>query len=216
MTASRGARRSDATWRGSAARAVLPWWWPGDTRLAAALGAGVHLRAGRWPGLLRRRHGLITSSAHGPADLRRAQPRRRRDSPSSSPVFPTAQPSRSRRPRTGPLDAPGPRRAAAGGGARRHRRRPVSGACRGGSAGDRERSAPWPDGYCVLWDTVFRNCHEDRLIAVAGPRAARLILRSGSLPRPAVMRIDLRIEGTSGRGLSISLVWPAQRGGWNA
>ncbi len=44
----------------------------GDTRLAAALGAGVHLRAGRWPGVLRRRHLLITSSAHGPADLLRA------------------------------------------------------------------------------------------------------------------------------------------------
>jgi thiamine-phosphate pyrophosphorylase len=45
----------------------------GDTRLAAALGAGVHLRAGRWPCLLRRRHLLITSSAHGRADLLRAR-----------------------------------------------------------------------------------------------------------------------------------------------
>ena len=36
----------------------------GDARLAAALGAGMHLRAGRWPGIQRRR-GLITSSAHG-------------------------------------------------------------------------------------------------------------------------------------------------------
>jgi thiamine-phosphate pyrophosphorylase len=44
----------------------------GDIRLAAALRAGVHLRSGHWPGPLRRRHGLITSSAHGPADLRRA------------------------------------------------------------------------------------------------------------------------------------------------
>jgi thiamine-phosphate pyrophosphorylase len=44
----------------------------GDTRLAAALGAGVHLRAGRWPGVLRRR-GLITSSAHGRVDLLRAR-----------------------------------------------------------------------------------------------------------------------------------------------
>lgn len=44
----------------------------GDTRLAAALGAGVHLRAGRWPGVLRRRHRLITSSAHGRSDLLRA------------------------------------------------------------------------------------------------------------------------------------------------
>jgi thiamine-phosphate pyrophosphorylase len=49
----------------------------GDARLAASLGAGVHLRAGRWPcrvrpGCLRRGRGVITSSAHGPADLRRA------------------------------------------------------------------------------------------------------------------------------------------------
>jgi thiamine-phosphate pyrophosphorylase len=49
----------------------------GDPRLAAALGAGVHLRGGRWPAgapvLVRRRLGaLVTSSAHGVADLRRA------------------------------------------------------------------------------------------------------------------------------------------------
>jgi thiamine-phosphate pyrophosphorylase len=49
----------------------------GDPRLAAALGAGVHLRGGRWPGgapvLVRRRVGaLVTSSAHGVAELRRA------------------------------------------------------------------------------------------------------------------------------------------------
>jgi thiamine-phosphate pyrophosphorylase len=43
-----------------------------DPRLAAALGAGVHLRGGRWPGVLRRRRGLITSSAHGYPDLVRA------------------------------------------------------------------------------------------------------------------------------------------------
>jgi thiamine-phosphate pyrophosphorylase len=49
----------------------------GDSRLAAALGAGVHLRGGRWPAgspvLPRRRRGtLLTSSAHGVAELRRA------------------------------------------------------------------------------------------------------------------------------------------------
>ncbi len=46
----------------------------GDVRLARALGAGVHLRGGRRPGVLvlpRRR--WITSSAHGPAELRRAR-----------------------------------------------------------------------------------------------------------------------------------------------
>ena len=44
----------------------------GDARLAAALGAGVHLRGGRWPGPLRVR-GLVTSSAHSLPDLRRAR-----------------------------------------------------------------------------------------------------------------------------------------------
>ena len=48
----------------------------GDARLATALRAGVHLRSGRWPGPVRmprhRRGSLITSSAHGPADLVRA------------------------------------------------------------------------------------------------------------------------------------------------
>jgi len=50
----------------------------GDGRLAAALGAGVHLRGGRWPDHVRTRHhvgtrrGLLTSSAHGPVELRRA------------------------------------------------------------------------------------------------------------------------------------------------
>jgi len=45
----------------------------GDVRLASALGAGVHLRGGRWPGHVRTRRGLLTSSAHGQAELRRAR-----------------------------------------------------------------------------------------------------------------------------------------------
>lgn len=44
----------------------------GDVRLASALGAGVHLRGGHWPGHVRTRRGLLTSSAHGQAELRRA------------------------------------------------------------------------------------------------------------------------------------------------
>jgi thiamine-phosphate pyrophosphorylase len=49
----------------------------GDPRLAAALGAGMHLRGGRWPAGApvpprRRRGALLTSSAHGVAELRRA------------------------------------------------------------------------------------------------------------------------------------------------
>ncbi len=60
----------------------------GDVRLAAALGAGVHLRAGHWPGLSRP-NGLVTSSAHGLADLRRAR-RNGADLAFLSPAFPTA------------------------------------------------------------------------------------------------------------------------------
>jgi thiamine-phosphate pyrophosphorylase len=60
----------------------------GDVRLAAALGAGVHLRGGRWPGVLRRRRGFITSSAHDLADLIRAR-RAGAGLVFLSPVFPT-------------------------------------------------------------------------------------------------------------------------------
>jgi thiamine-phosphate pyrophosphorylase len=46
----------------------------GDARLAAALGAGVHLRGGRWPDQVRvAPGGLVTSSAHGAAEIRRAR-----------------------------------------------------------------------------------------------------------------------------------------------
>lgn len=60
----------------------------GDSRLAASLGAGVHLRGGHWPGLVRRR-GLITSSAHDSAQLRRAR-RAGASLAFLSPAFPTA------------------------------------------------------------------------------------------------------------------------------
>ncbi len=60
----------------------------GDSRLAAALGAGVHLRGGHWPGP-RRRRGLITSSAHDPAQLLRAS-RNGATLAFLSPAFPTA------------------------------------------------------------------------------------------------------------------------------
>jgi thiamine-phosphate pyrophosphorylase len=44
----------------------------GDARLAAALQAGVHLRGGRRAGYLRGAGGLVTSSAHDVAQVRRA------------------------------------------------------------------------------------------------------------------------------------------------
>ena len=64
----------------------------GDVRLAQALGAGVHLRGGHWPGPqgseLRRRR-PITSSAHALTDIRRAEQAGARVI-FLSPVFPTA------------------------------------------------------------------------------------------------------------------------------
>ena len=45
----------------------------GDVRLAARLGAGVHLRGGRWPGAARPRRGLCTASAHNQPELARAR-----------------------------------------------------------------------------------------------------------------------------------------------
>ncbi len=44
----------------------------GDSRLAARLHAGTHLRNGRWPGLPQRHPPFLTASAHDPASLRRA------------------------------------------------------------------------------------------------------------------------------------------------
>ena len=60
----------------------------GDARLAANLGAGVHLRAGRWPGPIRIKR-LVTSSAHDGQELRRAR-QAGADACFLSPVFPTA------------------------------------------------------------------------------------------------------------------------------
>ena len=65
----------------------------GDTRLALALGAGIHLRAGKWPDAIRPggggRSALRTSSAHNGMEMRRAA-RAGADVIFLSPVFPTA------------------------------------------------------------------------------------------------------------------------------
>jgi thiamine-phosphate pyrophosphorylase len=60
----------------------------GDVRLARALRAGVHLRGGRWPGLVRSGT-FITSSAHSLPELRRAS-RAGAAVAFLSPAFPTA------------------------------------------------------------------------------------------------------------------------------
>ena len=51
----------------------LPLVVAGDWRLAAALRAGLHLRGGRKPAHAPRWRGLVTSSAHGVVELRRAR-----------------------------------------------------------------------------------------------------------------------------------------------
>jgi thiamine-phosphate pyrophosphorylase len=61
----------------------------GDWRLARSLGAGLHLRAGRWQAGAPAGWTLITSSAHGTADLRRAR-RHGASLAFLSPVFATA------------------------------------------------------------------------------------------------------------------------------
>lgn len=66
----------------------IPLTVAGDARLAAALGVGVHLRNGWWPGLAKWGRGLRTSSAHGPPDVRRAV-RAGADAVFLSPVWPT-------------------------------------------------------------------------------------------------------------------------------
>lgn len=60
----------------------------GSVHLAAALGAGMHLRNGRWPCHGRTLRGLVTSSAHGRADLHRAK-RAGANLAFLSPTFPT-------------------------------------------------------------------------------------------------------------------------------
>jgi thiamine-phosphate pyrophosphorylase len=60
----------------------------GDTRLARRLGAGVHLRGGRWPTVIRA-NAFVTSSAHSRRDLFQAR-RSGVDIAFLSPAFPTA------------------------------------------------------------------------------------------------------------------------------
>lgn len=69
-------------------RRRIPLVVAGDARLAAAIGAGVHLRGGRWPGVIRPAAGVVTSSAHSFVELRRAR-RAGADIVFLSPVFRT-------------------------------------------------------------------------------------------------------------------------------
>jgi thiamine-phosphate pyrophosphorylase len=60
----------------------------GDARLTARFHIGTHLRGGRWPSVLRP-PGIVTSSAHSVAELRRAA-RAGADLVFLSPAFPTS------------------------------------------------------------------------------------------------------------------------------
>jgi thiamine-phosphate pyrophosphorylase len=71
----------------------------GDVRLAVSLRAGVHLRGGRWPGMIRTK-AFVTSSAHNARDLHRAA-RAGASLAFLSPVF--ATPSHPGAPSLGPV-----------------------------------------------------------------------------------------------------------------
>ena len=133
----------------------------GDARLAAALGAGMHLRAGRWPGVQRRR-GLITSSAHGLADLLRAR-RAGASLAFLSPAFPTLKSSRCGGPGSGPLGAAGTRGPTAGRSPRRHRRHNGSAPAEAGLPRNRSDRRPglklvafWPQCFAIAMRNTYR------------------------------------------------------------
>ncbi len=99
----------------------------GDPRLAAALGAGLHVRRGRLP-LPRLTRGLLTSSAHNRAELARAA-RIGADLVFLGPAFATAS-------------HPGARPFGAAGWNRLARSVPVAVAALGGITGRRVRALP--------------------------------------------------------------------------
>jgi len=169
----------------------------GDARLAAAAGAGVHLRGGRAPGVPvpawrpgtrgRRRGTLVTSSAHSAAELRCAWTAGA-DAVFLSPAFPTC--SHPGAPAFGAV-----RWAACAGRLPRGGRRAVL--ALGGVDGASVRRLPrWCEGAgaigalmpgtegdeCVSADTVFRNCHKSLNPAIAADgQSGNSVIRSGCL-----------------------------------
>lgn len=150
----------------------------GDARLAASVGAGLHLRGGRWPAGRRawlRHRALVTSSAHGPAELRRAR-LGGADLAFLSPVWATAS-HPGARPlgvvRSAALANAGQRRglpvlALGGVGPRSVGGLPPSCHGAGAIAGLASTYAP-----CGPSATVFRNCHKVPTQPVAPGRTAR-------------------------------------------
>ena len=150
----------------------------GDARLAASVGAGIHLRGGRWPsghsGWLRRT-AWVTSSAHDRAGLVRAR-RAKASLIFLSPVWPTlSHPGAST---LGLVRWVGIARSSASagvpvlalGGVTGRRARMLPRRCAG--AGAIEALAA-PAGLCGAAATVFRNCHNSRKQPVAPVHPAR-------------------------------------------
>ncbi len=146
----------------------MPMVVAGDARLAAAVGAGLHLRGGR-RGVVLPARGPITSSAHDAQELRRAM-RHGAGTVFLSPVFATASHPGgrplgvlrwSRLSRSGAA-VHAPAVAALGGvDGRSVWRLPRS--CAGAGA----ISALLPSAPCGHSATVFRNCHGDPSRAIA-------------------------------------------------
>ena len=176
-------------------RLAIPFVVAGDARLAAAVGAGIHLRGGRPPDErlrtqraakgARRVNTMVTSSAHTVAELRRAWTAKA-DAVFLSPVLPTRSHPGSpalgvvrwaalagRLPSHGRLNGWPIVLALGGVDGRQARRLPrwCGGAGAIGAllpdAGDGEGGKD-----CGLGVTVFRNCHKSLIpgIAAIGPR----------------------------------------------
>lgn len=149
----------------------------GDPRLAAAVGAGVHLRGGRPANrgsrLLRRPAALVTSSAHSAADMRRAK-RMGADAVFLSPALPTQ--SHPGAPALGVVRWAALTRLARGrsmalGGMEGRTARRLPRWCRGvGAIGALIAVAADP---CCLAATVFRNYHKSSDQAIAANGSAR-------------------------------------------
>ena len=186
----------------------------GDVRLAAALGAGVHLRAGRWPGAAPPR--LSPDHQFGPRACRSAPGETRRSGVGlpfpgrSPPQAIRARPAWAQCAGLAPLSAQGcrlPRWAASTGGMCAACRRPVP---RG-----RSDWRPGLTSFVALRPQCFaiamRNA--ERPLRV---RASRLnTSRQVRLPRPSVVRLPVRGDASRahGAGPDNPPALPAQRGG---
>ena len=142
----------------------------GDWRLAAALHAGLHLRAGRRPPCARRQLLALTSSVHGAADLIRAS---RAGAAAGVPLarLPHREPLRRARARAAALGAGGAPQRRRGGAGRRGRRHHTEAAAAPLPGRGRDFRPAMIVGTAVQSDivvTVFREGHSHGRATVAG------------------------------------------------